>query len=169
MSHNLKMIALLTIASILLVGCKKEAGVGDAFQSFDPKEAEAARRLGEAAKVSQDPNAAPSTAAIQNKPSPQPTGQAPKPTQTLTLSLVHDSPYFELDGIETNEISVSVNTQLKIVNNDDRPRSFVVPGLAYDSEKLDPGQGATFNATTKGVFQVEDAYAPFVSANLRVT
>lgn len=169
MNNRTKLIALGLLVSILFIGCNKEEGVGEGLKSFDPKEAAAAKRLGEAADKTQDPNAAPSIAAIQNKPTQSPTTQTQKPTQVLTVSLIHDSPYFLLEGVETNEIAVSVNTQLKLVNNDDRPRSFVVPALGYDSGKLEPGASATFNATTKGAFQVEDTYAPFISANLRVS
>lgn len=167
----IRMMALLAIMAFVAAGCEDQTKVGEGLRSFDPKEAEAQKRLGEFTKQSPSPAATSNPNALGGKsPTADPNAEANKNAPVVEIVLVHDDPYFTVDGQPTNEVTVQAGSKVRIVNKDDRRRSFTTTEPVIDSGPLDPGQtweSAVLNR--KGSFHLEDKFVPFITALFRVS
>lgn len=164
------LVVMLVVLAVLSAACEDKTKVGEGLKSFDPKEAEAQKRLGEFTKQSPSPAATTNPNALGGKPTNDPNAEANKNAPVVEIVLVHDDPYFTVDGQPTNEIVVQAGTKIKIVNKDDRTRSFSTTEPIVDSGAIEPG--STWESpvlSRKGTFHLEDKFVPFITALFKVS
>lgn len=161
----MKLLFLLVLLAGMSLACRESTDVGSE-ELLDIEEAEQQNRIGQVLN-SPEPDDSPVSGAI-GQPSP---GNQPSPgqqTQIVEIALIHDDPYFNVDGNPSNEINVSAGSILKVVNQDDRTRQFADEGGAFASPALEPGQTWEYNASVRGEFRLSDEFVPFVFGILRV-
>lgn len=176
MNRRNTFVILLTVVSLIAVGCKKNTKVGEGLDTIE--EQKQAGRLGEILK-SPESEAGQSPAALGVPTSPPPKQnqeqQQQQQQQFVDLELLDTAPYFYAAGEPSCskdsaqcEVSASSGTIMRIVNKDDNPRRYQSSDGTYDTGDMAPGASKQLQLGAKGDFQITDPHLPFAIATLQV-